>query len=89
MKHLLNVVISKDSHGYYTYCPTLPGCQTQGDTMEETTSNIREAIELYLETMSDEEIEESFSQEIVTTTMEIQVAKTANTHSRRSRTPLV
>ncbi|NER32395.1 MAG: type II toxin-antitoxin system HicB family antitoxin [Symploca sp. SIO1C4] len=74
MKNKINVVISKDAHGYYAYCPALPGCQTQGDTFEETMVYIREAIELYLETMTPEEIEESLSQEILTTTMEVQVA---------------
>ena len=74
MKNKINIVINKDEHGYYAYCPALPGCQTQGDTFEETMVHIREAIELYLETMTPEEIEESLSQEILTTTMEVQVA---------------
>jgi len=47
-----------------------PACEN----FEETMVYIREAIELFLETMAPEEIEESFSQEILTTTMEIQVA---------------
>ena len=74
MNNKLSIVISKDEHGYYASCPALPGCQTQGDTFEGTMINIKEAIELYLETMSKEEISESLSQEILTTTMEIQVA---------------
>lgn len=74
MNKKLNIVISKDEHGYFTYCPTLPGCHSQGDTFEESMVNIKEAIELYLETMTPEEIAESLSQEILTTTMEIQVA---------------
>jgi predicted RNase H-like HicB family nuclease len=52
----LNVVISKDEHGYYAYCPTLPGCHTQADTFEESLVNIKEAIELYIETMTPEEM---------------------------------
>ena len=74
MKNKINIVISKDEHGYYAYCPELPGCQTQGDNFEEIMVNIREAIELYLETLTPEEIKEALSQEILTTTMEIQVA---------------
>ncbi|MEM6641991.1 MAG: type II toxin-antitoxin system HicB family antitoxin [Bacteroidota bacterium] len=74
MKNKVNVVISKDEHGYYAHCPALPGCQTQGDTFEEIIVHIREAIELYLETMTPEEIQESLSQEILTTTLEVQVA---------------
>ncbi|MEQ9298978.1 MAG: type II toxin-antitoxin system HicB family antitoxin [Cyclobacteriaceae bacterium] len=74
MNNKVNIVISKDEHGYYANCPALPGCQTQGDSFEETMVNIREAIELYLETMTPEEINASLSQEILITTMEVQVA---------------
>jgi len=37
--------------GYVVICPTLPGCYSQGDTVEEALANIREAIELCLEDM--------------------------------------
>jgi predicted RNase H-like HicB family nuclease len=56
MSYKVNVVIEKDEHGYYAYCPELEGCQTQGETFEETLRNIREAVELYLETLSEDEI---------------------------------
>ncbi|BAZ41005.1 hypothetical protein NIES4101_69670 [Calothrix sp. NIES-4101] len=32
------------------WCPELPGCTSAGDTEEEALENIREAIQLYLET---------------------------------------
>jgi predicted RNase H-like HicB family nuclease len=51
MSYKVNVVIEKDEHGYYAYCPELEGCQTQGETFEDTLKNIREAVELYLETL--------------------------------------
>ena len=35
-------------------CPSLPGCISQGKTIEEALSNIKEAIELYLEPDEDE-----------------------------------
>ena len=50
-----SVVIEKDERGYYAWCPELKGCQSQGDTVEEAMANIREAVELYLETLSDAE----------------------------------
>jgi predicted RNase H-like HicB family nuclease len=53
MTHKVSVLIEKDEHGYYAWCPELKGCQTQGDTVEETLKNIREAAELYLETMTE------------------------------------
>jgi predicted RNase H-like HicB family nuclease len=38
-----------DEGGYTVYVPALPGCISEGDTLEEARQNIREAIELYLE----------------------------------------
>jgi len=37
--------------GYVVRCPSLPGCYSQGETVEEALANIREAIELCLEDM--------------------------------------
>lgn len=37
--------------GYVAFVPTLPGCHTQGETIEEAEKNIQEAIELYLESL--------------------------------------
>ncbi len=75
MSQKVGVVIEKDERGYYAYCPELEGCQTQGDSLEEVLSNIKEAIELYLETLSEEERNESLSKEILTTTLEVNIAK--------------
>jgi len=74
MSQKVSVVIEKDEYGYYAYCPELEGCQTQGDSIEEVMTNIKEAIELYLETLSEEEIKEATSKEILTTTLEVKVA---------------
>jgi len=73
MSYKVNVVIEKDEHGYYAYCPELEGCQTQGETFEETLKNIREAVELYIETSSEDEIKAFLSKEIVTTSLEVKV----------------
>ncbi|MDO8452903.1 MAG: type II toxin-antitoxin system HicB family antitoxin [bacterium] len=37
--------------GYVAYVPTLPGCHTQGDSIEEAEKNAKEAISLYLESL--------------------------------------
>lgn len=37
--------------GYIVYVPTLAGCHSQGETIEEAEKNIKEAIELYLESL--------------------------------------
>jgi predicted RNase H-like HicB family nuclease len=46
-----SIVVEKDEDGYYiASIPELPGCHTQARTLDELTSRVREAIELYLET---------------------------------------
>ena len=37
--------------GYHIFCPSLPGCHTQSETVEQGLRNIREAIELYVDTL--------------------------------------
>ncbi len=54
--HKVSVIIEKDTNGYYAFSPDLPGCQSQGDTLEEAIANIREAVALYLETLSAAEV---------------------------------
>jgi len=41
----------EDYNGYVVVCPSIPGCYSQGHTVEEAMANIREAIELCLEEM--------------------------------------
>jgi len=74
MSYKISIVIEKDEYGYYAYCPELEGCQTQGDSLDDVLANIKEAIELYLETLSIDEKISFLSKEIFTTTMEVQVA---------------
>lgn len=74
MSYKVSIVIEKDKYGYYAYCPELEGCQSQGDSFEDVITNIKETIELYLETLSEDEIKESLSKEILTTSVEVQVA---------------
>ncbi len=74
MSYKVSILIEKDEHGYYAYCPELEGCQTQGNSFEEVVANIKEAVGLYLETLPDEEKKDVLSQEILTMTLEVQVA---------------
>ncbi len=44
------VVFQEETEGGFSvWVPDLPGCASQGETIEEALENIREAIELYLE----------------------------------------
>jgi predicted RNase H-like HicB family nuclease len=71
MARKASVVIEKDEHGYYAWCPELKGCQSQGASIEEALANIREAIEIYVETLPPEERDVLLSQEILTTAIEV------------------
>ncbi|RLF78959.1 type II toxin-antitoxin system HicB family antitoxin [Thermococci archaeon] len=59
------VIVEDESGGYVAYVPTLPGCHTQGDTLQELMDNVKEAVELYLETLSEEEKQELLRQRVV------------------------
>jgi predicted RNase H-like HicB family nuclease len=51
----VKIVLEPSEEGGFTvYVPSLPGCISEGDTVEEALINIREAIELYLEPVEDE-----------------------------------
>ncbi len=51
----LKVVLEPSNEGGYTvYVPSLPGCISEGETVEEALKNIREAIELYLAPVEDD-----------------------------------
>ena len=47
------IIIEKEpeDEGYYAYSPTVPGCFSNGKTIEETKRNIRQAIEQHLASM--------------------------------------
>jgi len=71
MTRKVSVVIEKDENGFYAWCPELKGCQSQGDTLEDAIAHIKEAIELYLETLPGDERDILLSQEILTTAVEV------------------
>ncbi len=49
------VVLEPSEEGGYTvYVPSLPGCISEGDSIEDALNNIHEAIELYLEPVEDD-----------------------------------
>jgi len=48
-KYRFPVIIEKDEDGYFAICPSLQGCYTQGDTLDEIMANIEDAIQLHVE----------------------------------------
>ncbi|KKP47953.1 MAG: hypothetical protein UR39_C0002G0056 [Candidatus Woesebacteria bacterium GW2011_GWA1_33_30] len=48
------IIIKRDGKYYHAYVPSLVGCHSQGKTIEEAKSNIREAITGYLKVLQSE-----------------------------------
>jgi predicted RNase H-like HicB family nuclease len=53
----LKVVLEpSDEGGYTAIVPSLPGCISEGNSKEEALANVKEAIELYLEPVDDDQV---------------------------------
>ena len=51
MEYIVVLEPDVEGKGYVAFCPTLPGCLSQGDTRDEALANIKEAIEAYIESL--------------------------------------
>jgi predicted RNase H-like HicB family nuclease len=68
------VVIEQDEDGYFVAdCPELQGCHTQGKTLEEAISNIRDAIKLHLKILKEEKQEIPKLKPVSLTSLEVSV----------------
>jgi predicted RNase H-like HicB family nuclease len=57
MLRRFKIILEKEAIGGYSVSvPALPGCATQGETLEECLSNAKEAIELYLESLREDKL---------------------------------
>ena len=74
MNRKLSIIIEEDENGFYAFCPELKGCHSQGETLEEAQENIKEAINLYIETLSAEEFSPIFSKRIFSSYYEVEFA---------------
>ena len=72
---IINTIIEKDENGYFDFVPELKGCVSEGETFEEVKSNIKEAIELYLETMSEDELNQLENKDYSITPIEVAVER--------------
>lgn len=69
-------VIPGQESGYVAFFPFFPSCATQGETVEETLKNAKEALELTLEDLREEDLESldlSYAPIVVTGQLEVQV----------------
>jgi len=51
---LVNLIYDPEYKGYVADVPELPGCMSQGRTVEQALENVKEAISLYLESAPQE-----------------------------------
>lgn len=72
MQKQLTAIIEREGDGYVSLCPELD-IASQGDTIEEARENLREALELFFETASPEEIQARVHEEVYVTRVEIAV----------------
>lgn len=51
------IILEEDEEvgGFFASCPGLPGCFSQGDTVEEAIENINEAVQACLESLAEDE----------------------------------
>lgn len=68
----LTAVIERDGDGYVSLCPEFD-IASQGDTIESARDNLREALELFFESASPEEIKRRFREEVFVTQVEVTV----------------
>lgn len=72
MNRQLTAIIEKEDDGYVALCPEVD-VASQGDSIEEARKNLIEALELFFETASHEEIESRLHEEVYVTHVEVAV----------------
>jgi predicted RNase H-like HicB family nuclease len=68
----LTAVIERDGDGYVSLCPELD-VASQGKTIEEARDNLREAVELFWEAASPDEIKQRLRSEVFVTQIEVAI----------------
>jgi predicted RNase H-like HicB family nuclease len=72
MIHKLTAIIEREGDGYVSLCLELD-IASQGDTIEQARNNLKEALELFFETASAEEIRQRLHEDIFVTQVEVAV----------------
>ncbi len=70
MTHKLTAIIEREGNGYVALCPELD-IASQGDTIEMARTNIKEAVELFIDHASSKEIASRLHGEIYVTQFEV------------------
>ena len=72
MSRRLTAVIQREGDGFVALCPELD-VASQGDTIEDARENLREALELFFECASPDEIQQRLGDEVFVTQIEVTV----------------
>ncbi len=72
MQKQLTAIIEREDDGYSALCPELD-IASQGGTVEEARDNLREALELFFETASEDEVHRRLHDEVYVTRLEVAV----------------
>ena len=72
MTRQLTAIIEREGDGYVALCPELD-IASQGDTVSEARSNLQEALGLFFETASADEIQRRLHEEVYITQVEVTV----------------
>jgi predicted RNase H-like HicB family nuclease len=59
------ILLEDETGGYVAIVPALPGCHTQSETLAEVMENVKEAIDLYWETLTPQERKEMQKEKVV------------------------
>ena len=70
MTRQLTAIIEKEGDGYLALCPEVD-VASQGATIDEARNNIKEALELFFETASPEEVSNRLHEEVYVTHVEV------------------
>ncbi len=72
MKKKFTAIIEREGDGFVSLCPELD-VASQGDTIDEAKKNLQEALALFFETASSEEIKIRLHEEVYVTQVEVAV----------------
>ncbi len=70
MKFTVILTPDLDDGGYVAECPAIPGCISEGDTVEQSLANIKEAIEGCLESLAANQQELPEEQAVIVATVD-------------------
>ncbi len=72
VKQRLTAIIEREGGGYVALCPELD-VASQGDSIEQARENLREALILFFEVASPEEVQQRLHEEVYVTQLEVAI----------------